>query len=51
MTNPLFEGRILRAAVLEAAKSGGGWMKNLKKIPGVLWLVWNRCQRGKRAVM
>ena len=31
MTNPLFEGRILRAAVLEAAKSGGGWMKNLKK--------------------
>ena len=24
MTNPLFEGRILRAAALEAAKSGGG---------------------------
>ena len=31
MTNPLFEGRILRAAVLEAAKGGGGWTKNLKK--------------------
>ena len=31
MTNPMFEGRILRAAALAAAKSGGGWMKNLKK--------------------
>ena len=26
-----FEGRILRAAALAVAKSGGGWMKNLKK--------------------
>ena len=31
MTNPMFEGRILRTAALAAAKSGGGWMKNLKK--------------------
>ena len=32
MTNPMFEGRILRAAVaLAVAMSGGGWMKNLKK--------------------
>ena len=38
MTNPMFEGRILRAAALATAKSGGGWMKNLKKMHGVLWL-------------
>ena len=30
MTNPMFKGRILRAAALAAAKSSGGWMKNLK---------------------
>ena len=44
MTNPMFEGRILRAAALVAAKSGGGggggWMKNLKtEMYGMLWLV------------
>ena len=39
MMNPMFEGRILRAAALAAAKSGGGWMKNLKKMHGLLWLV------------
>ena len=34
MTNPMFEGRILRAVALVAADSGGGWMKNLKKCMG-----------------
>ena len=36
MMNALFEERILGAAV---AKSGGGWMKNMQKMPGVLRLV------------
>ena len=34
MTNPMFEGRILRAVALVVADSGGGWMKNLKKCMG-----------------
>ena len=29
--NPMFEGGILRAAALVVDKSGGGWMKDLKK--------------------
>ena len=46
----LFEGRILRA-VLEAAKRGYGWMKNMKKNACSLRLVWNWGQGGGRTVM
>ena len=47
MTNPMFEGRTLRAAALAAAKStrprGGGWMKNLKKCMECFgWCTWNK---------
>ena len=31
MTNPMFKGRIFWLAALALPKSGGGWMKKLKK--------------------